>query len=120
MIVSVTVIPAAACWLLKSQKTASSWSTRPRSAHQVCLDLFAFVMDQRGFCSSDATPDVRAGSWFWRLALFVAFVSGRSGAAFFFLPATEYLPTGNRNLIIAILLPPPGYNIDKMIELGEH
>ena len=35
-------------------------------------------------------------------------------------PATEYLPTGNRNLVIAILLPPAGYNVDKMIQMGEN
>ena len=28
------------------------------------------------------------------------------------LPKLEYLPTGNRNLVIALSLPPPGYNLD--------
>jgi HAE1 family hydrophobic/amphiphilic exporter-1 len=35
------------------------------------------------------------------------------------LPKVEYLPSGNRNLAICILLPPPGYNLDQMIALGE-
>jgi HAE1 family hydrophobic/amphiphilic exporter-1 len=30
----------------------------------------------------------------------------------------EYLPTGNRNLVIARMLPPPGYNIDQMRDMG--
>ncbi|MCA9176692.1 MAG: efflux RND transporter permease subunit [Planctomycetales bacterium] len=34
-------------------------------------------------------------------------------------PKVEYLPTGNRNLVFGILLPPPGYNLDKLMELGE-
>ena len=34
-------------------------------------------------------------------------------------PKVEYLPTGNRNLIFAILLPPPGYNLNQLMELGE-
>ncbi|MBS0202725.1 MAG: efflux RND transporter permease subunit [Planctomycetes bacterium] len=34
-------------------------------------------------------------------------------------PSVEYLPNGNRNLIFAILIPPPGYNMDKLTEMGE-
>ena len=33
-------------------------------------------------------------------------------------PKTEYLPEGNRNLIISILIPPQGYNIKKIKEIG--
>ncbi|MEG3641508.1 efflux RND transporter permease subunit [Magnetococcus sp. PR-3] len=35
------------------------------------------------------------------------------------LPAAEYLPSGNRNLIFAMLIPPPGYNLDEMTRLAE-
>ncbi len=35
------------------------------------------------------------------------------------LPKVEYLPSGNRNLVIGIIQPPPGYNIDQMVEMGE-
>jgi HAE1 family hydrophobic/amphiphilic exporter-1 len=34
-------------------------------------------------------------------------------------PKAEYLPTGNRNLVFGILMPPPGYNLDKLMEIGE-
>lgn len=34
------------------------------------------------------------------------------------LPKVEYLPSGNRNLVIAILLPPPGYNLDQLLKMG--
>ena len=34
-------------------------------------------------------------------------------------PKVEYLPTGNRNLAIGFLLPPPGYNINELIDMGE-
>lgn len=34
-------------------------------------------------------------------------------------PSAEYLPTGNRNLVFGILLPPPGYNLDQLTEIGE-
>src|SRR3990172_5566460 len=35
------------------------------------------------------------------------------------MPKPEYLPQGNRNLIIAMLLPPPGYNLEELVRLGE-
>lgn len=30
----------------------------------------------------------------------------------------EYLPVGNRNLVIGLMLPPPGYNLNQMQEMG--
>jgi HAE1 family hydrophobic/amphiphilic exporter-1 len=30
----------------------------------------------------------------------------------------EYLPSGNRNLVFGILIPPPGYNLDELMEMG--
>ncbi|MCY3986882.1 MAG: efflux RND transporter permease subunit, partial [Candidatus Dadabacteria bacterium] len=34
-------------------------------------------------------------------------------------PKTEYLPTGNRNLLFGILIPPPGYNVDEYTSIGK-
>ncbi|MEM8864339.1 MAG: efflux RND transporter permease subunit [Planctomycetota bacterium] len=34
-------------------------------------------------------------------------------------PRVEYLPTGNRNLVFGIVVPPPGYNVDHLMTLGE-
>jgi len=34
-------------------------------------------------------------------------------------PKTEYLPTGNRNLLFGILIPPPGYNIEEYTSMGK-
>jgi HAE1 family hydrophobic/amphiphilic exporter-1 len=39
-------------------------------------------------------------------------------ATWLLLPKVEYLPEGNRNLVFGIMLPPPGYNIDEMLDLG--
>ncbi|MDH5189499.1 MAG: efflux RND transporter permease subunit, partial [Rhodospirillaceae bacterium] len=35
------------------------------------------------------------------------------------LPKLEYLPEGNRNLIIGAILPPPGYNLQTTISIAE-
>ena len=36
------------------------------------------------------------------------------------LPKMEYLPQGNRNLVINILIPPPGLSFDERKAIGEH
>lgn len=52
--------------------------------------------------------------------LLVAGVCGVAGlATWAFLPKLEYLPEGNRNLVFALLLPPPGYNLDTMAGIAE-
>ncbi len=119
MIVSITVIPAATCWLLSHQKsegleydTSFGWSGLfglVRIAHWLNE---AFARWMRVLMSA-------RGSWLWRLGVVSLFCAGSVWSSILLWPDTEYLPTGNRNLIIAILLPPPGYNIDKMILMGE-
>jgi HAE1 family hydrophobic/amphiphilic exporter-1 len=42
-----------------------------------------------------------------------------AGATWFLMPKVEYLPEGNRNLVFGILLPPPGYNIDELLRMGD-
>lgn len=34
-------------------------------------------------------------------------------------PKVEYLPEGNRNFVFCSLSPPPGYNIERLMEMGE-
>lgn len=41
------------------------------------------------------------------------------GLAWFLMPKAEYLPEGNRNLVLGILLPPPGYNLEEIRSIGE-
>jgi len=41
------------------------------------------------------------------------------GVSIKFWPKVEYLPSGNRNLVFGILIPPPGYNLDQMTHMGE-
>lgn len=53
-----------------------------------------------------------------RLVMVLIVVIGSSVATWLFWPKIEYLPGGNRNLVIAILLPPPGYNLDQLLSMG--
>src|SRR3954451_5866734 len=53
-----------------------------------------------------------------RLTFILLVVVGSCVATWLFLPKVEYLPGGNRNLVIAILLPPPGYNLEQLLSMG--
>ncbi|WP_339673740.1 efflux RND transporter permease subunit [uncultured Gimesia sp.] len=54
-----------------------------------------------------------------RLAVTCILVGAAVGISWQLWPKVEYLPTGNRNLIFCILIPPPGYNLNQLMELGE-
>lgn len=40
--------------------------------------------------------------------------------AWLLIPKTEYLPAGNRNLILAIVIPPPGYSMEEFEAMATH
>jgi HAE1 family hydrophobic/amphiphilic exporter-1 len=46
-------------------------------------------------------------------------VAAAAVATWLLMPKVEYLPEGNRNLVFGILLPPPGYNIDELLRMGD-
>jgi len=46
-------------------------------------------------------------------------VAAAVAATWLLMPKVEYLPEGNRNLVFGILLPPPGYNIDELLRMGD-
>jgi multidrug efflux pump subunit AcrB len=55
------------------------------------------------------TP-IRRGTWIVGLLVLA------SGLIYQFAPTKDYLPEGNRNLVFAFILPPPGVNMDTMEE----
>jgi HAE1 family hydrophobic/amphiphilic exporter-1 len=54
-----------------------------------------------------------------RLAIVVSLVGVSLVMSWLMWPKVEYLPTGNRNLVIGFVLPPPGYNLDELMRMGE-
>jgi HAE1 family hydrophobic/amphiphilic exporter-1 len=55
----------------------------------------------------------------WIRVATVALVVGVSSVlTYMLLPKVEYLPSGNRNFVIGFMQPPPGYNLDHMMEIG--
>ncbi|SDT83776.1 efflux RND transporter permease subunit [Desulfobacula phenolica] len=57
---------------------------------------------------------------FTRLATIILFTSLSIGLTSWLLPSAEYLPQGNRNLILNILIPPPGYSVEKLKSMGKN
>lgn len=135
--VSVTVIPVAASRLLRRSETVghraslralagtSEGEPDGPDARWGLARLLGFVLgpaDALGGAFLGGIVGLNA--WLmgsaWRRLVFVATVVGVStGLSYLLLPKVEYLPQGNRNLVIAFLLPPPGYNLDRLTEIGE-
>jgi hydrophobic/amphiphilic exporter-1 (mainly G- bacteria), HAE1 family len=63
--------------------------------------------------------------WFqghvWRqFAVITLMTSISLGLSWMFWPKVEYLPSGNQNSITGILLPPPSYNLDQLIQISDY
>ena len=116
LVVSVTVIPTAARRILKPH-VDSDQEGRNRSAQRPATGFAGRVVDF--FAGGMSRLLSMPGNTILRLAIVLLFVCGSLLGAWALTPETEYLPEGNRNLVFAILLPPPGYNLDHMVEIGE-
>jgi HAE1 family hydrophobic/amphiphilic exporter-1 len=54
-----------------------------------------------------------------RLAVVLTMIGVSIALTWLFWPKVEYLPNGNRNLVIGFVLPPPGYNLDELMAMGK-
>jgi HAE1 family hydrophobic/amphiphilic exporter-1 len=104
LVVSVLVIPSLAARLLSQGKT---------------LDIGGLTDFGRRF-RSRVTEQVRwlCSSTRRSLSTVVFAVVASLSIAWALLPPMEYLPTGNRNLVFGILIPPPGYSIEELDATG--
>ncbi|MEC7657523.1 MAG: efflux RND transporter permease subunit [Pseudomonadota bacterium] len=108
-IVSVTVIPALAKRLLVGQVRAPG--TGPGVP----------VFDQigRGFRTGVVSLTRRVvSSQTSAISLVSVLTAGTIGLTWWLLPPLEYLPEGNRNLVISMIQPPAGYNLKTMTEMA--
>jgi len=105
LIVSITVIPTLSSRILRVSSKLSLDDTKSllgRFAHKIAT--FVDWINIRGSR---------------RLTAILGIVIVSMGLSYLLLPEAEYLPTGNRNLIFAFMLPPPGYNLDEMVKAGQ-
>lgn len=59
-------------------------------------------------------------NWFTRAVTVIALTAISMLLIAALLPKAEYLPQGNRNLILNIMIPPPGYSVEKRREIGDY
>ena len=125
LIVSITVIPSLSARILtiarhqESPKGGKPSSSRKRL--EPWLHQGGLLVERMGFDSNRFANFVYwlCGTKFRRLVTVVGMTLLAVVTTVMLFPRAEYLPTGNRNLIIGILLPPPGYNTDEFLKMGE-
>ena len=100
LIVSITVIPTAAARVLRNGNNG----TAPKR-HRVANFMSRLIY---WLCGSTLAR--------------VGVVAGLTAASIIgtlkLIPPADYLPSGNRNLVFGMMLPPPGYNLEQMAKLG--
>jgi HAE1 family hydrophobic/amphiphilic exporter-1 len=114
LLVSVSVIPSFAARVL-GDATLAAEAQHGRNLR----GLFGLVALAERFTDWLAELAYRISRSLVLKLLVIAGLTGASlAAAWFLAPKPEYLPTGNRNLIIGLLLPPPGYNVEEFNRIG--
>lgn len=107
LLVSVWVIPSMAARFLKPKKEKTS---EPGRLARWGAGLRDRVGDAGAWLSSST---LRAGG------VVLGAVGACVAIALIFLPPLEYLPTGNRNLVFGIIVPPPGYSVTELETMGQ-
>lgn len=109
LIVAITLIPALSNRLLRKDPSKNITRRIP------VVDDVARWFTERAVGFTHAVVHNKA------LAMGTIIVLSGSAIAFsvLFLPKLEYLPEGNRNLVIGVLLPPPGYNLSTAASIAK-
>ena len=108
LIVSITVIPTLINLLYKNKEMKEKRGIQKSKIGPVIQNV---IMAFSNLCLKNV---------FTRLLTIVVFTTLSVGMIFALKPPAEYLPQGNRNLILNILIPPPGYSVDKLKEIGRY
>ena len=115
LLISITVIPTASARLFgqgqkkPSAKTAGTWVGKS--------------FDRLGQLVALAVIRINTGlqrTFLRRITLVIFLLVFSIFLTISLWPKVEYLPTGNRNLAIGLILPPPGYNLDELMQMGTH
>ena len=137
MLVAVAVVPTAAMRILKQHKKDRDGNVilpeenprRPRrNGMWGFVDLLMMpirfilsVADRVAEWMVGLVIGVNRGlqiSLFPRVIVVFAIIGVSCVLTWFLLPKVEYLPSGDRNLVFGIIIPPPGYNLDHLLKMG--
>ncbi len=110
LIVAITVIPSLSAKILHA---AEADETR-KGLH----NLWGMTRIAGGFANVvSAVVGWIIGSTVRRVAIVVVLFAASVGGSAWLMPQTEYLPVGNTNFLMGMMLPPPGYNVDEMTDI---
>lgn len=112
LVVSITVIPTAAARLLRV-RTQKQVGNPDASRNRSVLGLVAAIPRAIG-----AAVYWACGSWLIRIAVVLVMTGGSLYGSMKLMPDADYLPTGNRNLVFGLLIPPPGYTLDRQADIA--
>ncbi|MEN0063511.1 MAG: efflux RND transporter permease subunit [Myxococcota bacterium] len=107
LVVSVLVIPSFAAQVLPDRRGDTAPSGSPGEASSPLAHRIGAIADWTTASMTRAAGLV--GGVFAAMVLLTAVL----------LPAMEYLPSGNRNLLFGVLVPPPGTSVDELVDVGQ-
>ncbi|WP_436715947.1 efflux RND transporter permease subunit [Roseiconus lacunae] len=120
LVVSMTFIPMMSRRLLRDRSTAPNQETnKPKERKKTRLVRW---IESLGEFVVGLTVKINRwilGGFVRRIVFSFVLIGSAVGISWLVWPKVEYLPTGNRNLVFGILLPPPGYNLPQLVEMGE-
>ncbi|PIE57525.1 MAG: acriflavin resistance protein [Desulfobulbus propionicus] len=109
LVVSITVIPTLINLLYRTSSSKKKTGRWQKSI--IGPALSSLIMKFSDLCMKNL---------FFR-SLSICVFTGLAVILFFsLLPNAEYLPRGNRNLLLNIIIPPPGYSVQKNKEMGRY
>ncbi len=116
LVVSITVIPSLASRIIK---TSYEEERKSKKWKKIINELFGLTQFARRLTDGMASFIYwLCGKLFVRFLVVLAFTTLAIGMAFILAPEAEYLPEGNRNMILGILIPPPGYSMAEFQDVG--
>lgn len=125
MIVSITLIPTAAARYLKPPKSDGEASDFDRVFGGRFFRIIGAPFYPLAWLFTNLPKIVgKAVAWvigkpLHRFAVIIAFFLFTILGVKILLPPMDYLPSGNRNVVVGLLFPPPGYNLDQLSEMGD-
>ena len=106
LLVSVTVIPSMSAKMLKGR-------SGPKGISRIVQGMGTGI----GNAITEFVGWLLKKVW-RRIFIVLALTALAAGTALVLIPDAEYLPQGNTNFIRSLLLPPPGYNKDQLLQIA--
>ncbi|GAX62756.1 acriflavin resistance protein D [Candidatus Scalindua japonica] len=113
LIVAITVIPTTAARILSHRKKDGSLGKTDSSSNNRLVLFGRNLTDKIVGVVVYLTNTLSR-----RLITIVVLIVISIFLTWWMVPEMEYLPEGNRNLILAIMLPPPGYSLEEQKSIG--